>query len=307
MSSITDQQHAPHQNYPQHATSYPTPYVRSHFGAILSFHIQSNMAQKRSNDAIVKGEDENCPKKQLTMDFCSRQRLGDDTGGNDVEIAGVSDDTGCEGTPQKQKRTAAKSATKRSGGCWLVREKEMYNPFNYRCSKADGLREHWQEFKQYASEEDQRRFVLDVINAKPGIIPPAAVERKEQLIRERTSGSTGSWISFMAAADVDGEDMVKEWIANGTVRTRFNPKLTKDTQIKWPFFLEIAKETEVWSDLDKLKTEQVKTETMEDTEGFKSDFDGRWVLWASQAARASQKRHVQIHRHRCPTTATRSR
>ena len=121
------------------------------------------MAQKRSNDAIVKGEDEKCPKKQLTMDFCLRQRLdgytenvaavtrssgsaGDDTGGNDVETAGVGDDTGCEETPQKQKRTAAKSATKRSGGCWLVREKEMYNPFNYRCSKADGLREHWQEF-----------------------------------------------------------------------------------------------------------------------------------------------------------------
>ena len=241
------------------------------------------MGQKRSNDAIVKGEDEKCPKKQLTMDFCLRQRLGghtenagDDTGGNNVEIAGVSDDTDCEGTPQKKKRTAAKSATKRSGGCWLVREKEMYNPFNYRCSEADGLREHWQEFKQYASEEDQRRFVLDVINAKPGIIPPAALERKERLIRNRTSGSTSSWISFKAAADVDGEDIVKEWIANGTVRTRFNPKLTKDTQIKWPFFLEIAKETEVWSDLDKLKTEQVKTETMEDTEGFKSDFDGRW-------------------------------
>ena len=174
----------------------------------------------------------------------------------------------------------------------LVREKEMYNPFNYRCSKADGLREHWQEFKQYASEEDQRRFVLDVINAKPGIIPPAALERKERLIRERTSGSTGSWISFKAAADVDGEDMVKEWIANGTVRTRFNLKLTKGTQIKWPFFLEIAKETEVWSDLDKLKTEQVKTETMEDTEGFKSDFDGRWgaVGKSSSASVAEEAR-----------------
>ena len=35
---------------------------------------------------------------------------GDDTGGNDAEIAGVSDDTGCEGTPQMQKRTPAKSA-----------------------------------------------------------------------------------------------------------------------------------------------------------------------------------------------------
>ena len=74
------------------------------------------MAQKRSNDALVKGEDENCMRKQLTMDFCLRDRLGavtssagDDTEGNDAETAGVSgDDTGCEGTPQKQKRTAAK-------------------------------------------------------------------------------------------------------------------------------------------------------------------------------------------------------
>ena len=241
------------------------------------------MAQKRSNDALVKGEDENCPRKQLTVGFCLRDRLsvvtisaGDDTGGNDAETAGVSDDTGCVGTPQKQKRTAAKSASKSSSGCWLVREKEVYNPFNYRCTKADGLKGHRQELKQYAPEEDQRRFVLDVINAKPVSIPPAALERKERRIRERTSGSTGSWISFKAAADVDGEDMVKEWITNKTVKTRFNPKLTKDMQIKWPFFLEILKETEVWSDLDKLETEQVKTETTEKTEGFKSDFDGRW-------------------------------
>ena len=52
--------------------------------------------------------------------------------------------------------------------------------------------------------------------------------------------------------------------------------------------MEIAKETEVWSDLDKLKTEQVKTEKTENTEGLKSDCDGRWNGMAvGKSSRAS--------------------
>ena len=102
-------------------------------------------------------------------------------------------------------------------------EKSLYNPFHYRCGKTVGLKEHWAELQQHASEEEQRAFVSAVIKGKPGVMPSEALEIKKRIIKRRTTATKGSWVTFKYAADRDGEDLVKEMILNKTIDTRFNP------------------------------------------------------------------------------------
>ena len=75
--------------------------------------------------------------------------FGDEDGEEEEEDPAIQE-------PQLKKRcTAAKSSAKASQASWLVAEKSLYNPFHYRCGKTAGLKKHWAELQQHASEEEQ--------------------------------------------------------------------------------------------------------------------------------------------------------
>ena len=168
-----------------------------------------------------------------------------------------------------------------------MQEKALYNSFHYRLGKTTGLKELWQELQQDASEAEQREFVKMMTANKPGILPSDAVEFKKRIIKRRTQATTGAWITFKAAADKDGEDLVKETINNKSVQTRFNPRLSKDTKLEWPYYLEIAKEKETWENSEMVQGEQNQKKEAEEggaVEKFEKEFEGRWATTGSRCA-----------------------
>ena len=68
-------------------------------------------------------------------------------------------------------------------------------------------------------------IVAEVNGNKLGVVPPDAVATYQWYEHKTANSVEGEWMTFKAAADIDGEEIIKEYIAQGSVGTRLNPKL----------------------------------------------------------------------------------
>ena len=78
---------------------------------------------------------------------------------------------------------------------------------------------------------------------------------KKTIVRDTSSsGTAGEWMSFREAASKDGEDVVREYIKSGTMKSKHNPRLGADSTIEWPWNLVVAYEKQVWGTSNSVET-----------------------------------------------------
>ena len=97
------------------------------------------------------------------------------------------------------------------------------------------------------TQAEQREFVKLIIASKAGKIPEAALTTAKRLERKQQDQTEGEWMTFKAASDRDGETLIRECIAHGTMATRPNQKLPPTSKVPWPFNQEVAYVREGWS------------------------------------------------------------
>ena len=71
-------------------------------------------------------------------------------------------------------------------------------------------------------------------------LPKNLVSKKRSVEKFTTSKDSLQWMTYDAAANVDSDEVIREYLDNGTMVSRPNPKLRKTTNLKWPRTLEVA-------------------------------------------------------------------
>ena len=172
----------------------------------------------------------------------------------------------------------------------MVADKGMYNKFYYRLGKSDEVAKHWETY-MYASEEEQRAFVQKVVSSKAGKTPPGISSRSKTIVDEKEDNEKGQWMTFKAAADRDGEDLVLECIQHGTIITRPNTKLPPHTKIVHPYNLEVAYVEEGWS--TKRKSTDESSHVVHHAEGdieAEEEFEQKFgAVWSSAGVPSTTK------------------
>jgi len=83
---------------------------------------------------------------------------------------------------------------------------------------------------------------------------------KKTIVRDTSSsGTAGEWMSFKEASSKDGEDVVREYIKTGTMKSKPNPRLGPDSSIEWPWNLVVAYEKQVWGTSNTVETAHEET------------------------------------------------
>ena len=129
---------------------------------------------------------------------------------------------------------------------WLSGKKDRYNQWHYRLTHTPGLKKQWADM-QAKSVQEQIAFVEQICTMKSKAIKEAL--RCKTLVKEKTSGLSGEWISYQAACTKDSRELVDEYLRMGTMLSKPNPRLGPNSSVKAPFNLLVAFETEVYSDL----------------------------------------------------------
>ncbi|CAK0829345.1 unnamed protein product [Prorocentrum cordatum] len=158
------------------------------------------------------------------------------------------------------------------GSSWLVKDKPTYDKFYYRLGNNQIIADLWKD-TQLKGEDEQRAFVNSVILSKAGTVPAALLQRVRAISNEKEGNTTGEWMTFKAAADRDGGQLIRERIAHGTVITRPNPEPPPSTQIEHPWNLEVACVKEGWSKKVKEQDEESGA-TKEFCEKFSTTWNG---------------------------------
>ena len=105
------------------------------------------------------------------------------------------------------------------GTKWLLDDRQTYNAFYARRTKCPDTQKAWDEVSK-RSVAEQKAFVYDVVRHRAGKVPAEVFKRTKKIITERTNNDGGSWISYNAAIQEDGKDVVDEKIRAGTLQTR---------------------------------------------------------------------------------------
>eukprot|EP00959_Pyramimonas_sp_CCMP1952_P431207 9031093-Pyramimonas_sp.AAC.1 len=186
------------------------------------------------------------------------------------------------------------------GSSWLVKDKPTYNKFYYRLGKNQIIADLWKD-TQLKGEGEQRAFVNSVILSKAGTVPAALLQRVRTISNEKEDNTTGEWMTFKAAADRDGEQLIRECIAHGTVVTRPNPKLPPSTQIEHPWNLEVAYVKEGWSKKVKVTDEEHSKEEQDEESGatkeFCEKFSTTWNGVGTQSSSATLPANPRVDTH----------
>ena len=133
---------------------------------------------------------------------------------------------------------------------WLTDNKGLYNKFYYRLCRIVGAKEEWKTLKdEGSSEEAQRSFVNRILETQ---VPRAAssgsgVRKARKVLETATEGKQGEWMTYREACNKDGEDVVAEMVAYGTLTCRRNPNLPPTSRIPEPFCNQVAYVKETWS------------------------------------------------------------
>ena len=184
--------------------------------------------------------------------------------------------SGAEPKTAKALAASAKSACKEEPEAQnLTTDDGRYNKFIYRlnaCKDAE-LKAKWAELRKSGDQNAIDEFMEDVMKIKKGVLPQSLQRFKRTIHSHETmDGEEGKWVSWKKASEQEGEAKLLEMVRPGGVKSKRDPRLPKDSAIKWPETLLVALGEQVWSDKRVKRDDDERMEELSDVDGQPDEF-----------------------------------
>ena len=186
-------------------------------------------------------------------------------------------------------KSASPAAAPASSTTWLSDDKKLYNKWSYRFNLSARIRAEWAEVKTQP-EDEQRAYVAKVCGLKAA--QAAAVKVSEKIVDITDEGIEGEWATYAFACSRDGNAVIDEYLRAKTMVAKRNPKLPRDTELKYPEDQIVAYTTETWQQKKRTETSTAREHEDEDPDAAQAFEQSSAEATAAFAARASGSRQA---------------